>query len=67
MITISFLIPSNSISYWVDRFKNQKIHFQGPTKRFGDNEDVLTLYDPDGLELELVAHKSASESTLNVW
>lgn len=67
VITLSFLIPINSTSYWIDRFKNQKIHFQGPTKRFGDNEEVLTLYDPDGLELELVAHKSADGRTLNVW
>jgi glyoxalase family protein len=35
VITVSFLIPVNSISYWIDRFKNQKIHFLGPTKRFG--------------------------------
>jgi len=67
VITLSFLIPANSTSYWIDRFKNQKIHFQGPTKRFGDSEEVLTLYDPDGLELELVAHKSADDRTLNVW
>jgi glyoxalase family protein len=65
VIAISFLIPVNSINYWIDRFKNQKIHFQGPTKRFGDNEEVLSLY---GLELELVAHKSRIENaTLNVW
>lgn len=67
VITISFLIPVNSISYWIDRFKNQKIHFLGPTKRFGGNEEVLTLYDPDGLELELVAHKSAYDTILDVW
>jgi glyoxalase family protein len=67
VITISFLIPVNSTSYWTDRLKNQKIHFQGPIRRFGDNEEVLTLYDPDGLELELVAHKSADNRTLNVW
>jgi glyoxalase family protein len=67
VITVSFLISVNSTSYWIDRFKNQKIHFQGPTKRFGNNEEVLTLYDPDGLELELVAHKSGYDTTLNVW
>lgn len=67
VITISFLIPANSTSYWIDRFKNRKIHFQGPIKRFGDNEEVLTLYDPDGLELELVAHKFADDRTLNIY
>src|ERR671925_1127753 len=67
VITLSFLIPVHSMSYWIDRFKNQKIHFQGPPKRFGDNEVVLTLYDPDGLELELVSHRSADDRTLNIW
>lgn len=67
VVTVSFLIPVNSTSYWIDRFKNQKIHFQGPTKRFGGNEEVLTLYDLDGLELELVAHKSAYDTILDVW
>src|SRR5919202_2029523 len=67
VITTSFLIPEHSIDYWVDRFKSQKIAVQGPTKRFGDTEEVLALYDPDGLELELVAHKSAEDRKLNVW
>ena len=67
VITTSFLIPEYSIDYWIDRFKNQKIAVQGPTKRFGDSEQVLTLYDPDGLELELVANTSAEERTRHVW
>ena len=40
--------------------------FRGPYKRF-DDEQVITLNDPDGLELELVAHKSAEERSVNVW
>lgn len=67
VITISFLIPVNSTSYWANRLKHQKIHFQGPIKRFDDNEEVLTLSDPDGLELELVAHNFAEYRTTNVW
>jgi glyoxalase family protein len=64
---ISFLIPKNSIHYWLDRFKNQKVEYEGPTKRFGDSEGVITLHDPDGLGLELVAHESAIDRTVNVW
>jgi glyoxalase family protein len=68
VITTSFLIPEHSTNYWLNRLKNQKVLFQGPTKRFGDTEEVLTLYDPDGLELELVAKRSAAEErTANVW
>jgi glyoxalase family protein len=63
---VSFLIPENSISYWMDRFKDKKTEYRGPYKRF-ENEQVMTFYDPDGLELELVAHKSAEDRTVNMW
>ncbi|MDQ6865417.1 MAG: ring-cleaving dioxygenase [Thermoproteota archaeon] len=66
VIATSFLIPENSIKYWIDRFKSKQIEFRGPYKRF-DDEQVITLYDPDGLELELVAHKSAEDRSVNVW
>ncbi len=68
VIATSFLIPERSTDYWLDRLKSQKVPVQGPTKRFGNTEEVLTLYDPDGLELELVANRSAAEErTLHVW
>ena len=50
VIATSFLIPENSINYWIDRFKSKQIEFRGPYKRFED-EQVITLYDPDGQEL----------------
>ena len=67
VITTSFLIPEGSIDYWLDILKSQKVAVQGPTKRFNDTEEVLTLYDPDGLELELVANRSAEQRTLHAW
>jgi glyoxalase family protein len=67
VITTSFLIPEHSIDYWIARLKSQKVAVRGPTKRFRDTEEVLTLYDPDGLELELVANRSAEERTLHIW
>ncbi|HEU5120750.1 MAG TPA: ring-cleaving dioxygenase [Candidatus Nitrosocosmicus sp.] len=71
VITTSFLIPENSIEYWISRLKSQKISYTGPTKRFNDDdkgdEQVITLYDPDGMELELVAHKVAEERKGHVW
>jgi glyoxalase family protein len=66
VVATSFLIPENSINYWIDRFKSKQIEFRGPYKRF-DDEQVITLYDPDGLELELVAHQSAEDWSVNVW
>src|SRR5919197_1963173 len=68
VIATSFLIPEHSTDYWLVRLKSQKVPVQGPTKRFNDTEEVLTLYDPDGLELELVANRSAAEErTHHVW
>ena len=66
-ITTSFLVPEKSLDYWKDRLKNNNICFEEPTKRFDDEEEVITLYDPDGLELELVAHSSAKENDERFW
>lgn len=66
-ITTSFLIPPNSIDFWKDRLKNSDICFEGPTKRFDDDEQIIRLFDPDGLELELVAHSSAKENDGRFW
>ena len=63
---VSFLIPENSIKYWIDRFEDKRIEFHGPYKRF-ENEQIITFHDPDGLELELVAHKAAENRIANVW
>ncbi len=62
----SFSITEDSIVYWTSRFKDKEIEFKGPYKRF-DDEQVLTFHDPDGLELEIVAHKSAINKGMNEW
>jgi glyoxalase family protein len=67
VITTSFLVPEKSLNYWKDRLKSNDICFEGPAKRFDDDEQVITLYDPDGLELELVAHSSAKENDERFW
>ena len=66
VIATSFLIPENSINHWIDRFTSRQIEYNGPYKRF-DDEQVITFHDPDGLELELVAHTSAEDRNVNVW
>jgi glyoxalase family protein len=50
---ISFLIPSGSMTYWVDRLKSNDISFVGPSKRF--SEEFVSFHDPDGLMLELIS------------
>ncbi len=66
VITTSFLIPENSMDYWTNILKTKNVPFKGPITRFND-ETVLTLYDPDGLEIELTAHESAKYRNENTW
>ena len=54
--TISFLIPSGSMTYWIDRLKSNDISFVGPSERFGD--EFISFHDPDGLMLELISSSS---------
>jgi glyoxalase family protein len=51
--TTSFRIPASSLNFWVDRCASAAIDFAGPEVVHG--EQVLTLADPDGLRVELVA------------
>ena len=67
VVTTSFLIPENAIAFWIDRLKNHDINFIGPRHRFDSGEQVVTFYDPDGMERELVAHKVAEERTRYSW
>jgi len=67
VVATSFLIPENAIDFWQNRLKEAGVGFAGPAIRFDSQEQVITLYDPDGLELELVAHKSAEDRTGNIW
>jgi glyoxalase family protein len=66
VIATAFLVPENSMDYWMNRLKKSQIEFHGPSRRF-DDEQVLSLHDLDGLELEIVAHRSADNRNANIW
>ena len=55
LTTTSFSIPKGSADYWVGRLEKLGVRFTGPINRF--EEQVISFSDPDGLNLELVAHK----------
>lgn len=57
--TISFSIPEHSMDYWVDRLSQHNAVIAGPNRHFG--EKVLSIFTPDGLTLELVAHGEADQ------
>ena len=54
IVATSLSIPSGSLDWWVERLAAKAVDFGGPHARF--DERVLTLEDPDGLPVELVAH-----------
>ncbi|NGP87456.1 ring-cleaving dioxygenase [Fodinibius halophilus] len=49
---ISLAVPKDSLSYWQEHLKEQKIPFSGPISRY--NKQHLSFKDPDGLQLHLV-------------
>lgn len=52
MVTaVGFAVPSQSIDFWIKRFKSKGIHIK-TTERFGD--PVIHLADPHGLPIELI-------------
>jgi glyoxalase family protein len=59
---VSYSIPEDSMSFWLDRFKKYEIVYNNPSERFGEN--VLVFLDPDGLKLELV---SDAGDERNAW
>src|SRR4051812_13605151 len=61
--TTSFSVPQNSLGYWIERLKKANIAHEEPFQRF--DEEVLTVYDPDDLQLELVA--SAKRDPRQPW
>jgi glyoxalase family protein len=55
----SFSVPQASLDYWIERLSQRGVSSTGPTSRF--DETILSLQDPDGLALELVAHSQAQQ------
>lgn len=53
----SFSVPMGSLDFWEQRLLAAGLPVERTEKRFGD--ELLTLADPDGMTLELVAHGEA--------
>jgi len=49
----SFAVPKDALAYWVGRLEEHGISHSGLSERFG--EQALSLSDPDGLGIELIA------------
>lgn len=56
----AFSVPEGALGFWRDRLASHGVLAAEPADRL-DRESVLTLFDPDGLKLELIAHAGAEE------
>lgn len=61
-VEMVFAIPKAAFSFWLDRFHQLGIAYQGPEQRF--DEKVLRIQDPDGLMLEFVGVDNLPEDYL---
>jgi glyoxalase family protein len=57
LTAVAFTIPEASLGYWSGRLLSGGLEHQGPRTSLG--EQVLSLRDPDGMAIELVAHPRA--------
>jgi len=51
----AFSVPEGSLGWWAERLERLGVFAEKPKPRQGFDEEVITLLDPDGLKLELVA------------
>ena len=58
---VSFAVPIAALRYWAERLEDYKVTYEGPIARFGDR--VLTFYDPDDLQIELVGLRNLEDGT----
>ncbi|MDN5287142.1 MAG: ring-cleaving dioxygenase [Mucilaginibacter sp.] len=54
---IGYSVPKGSLDFWLKRFEDNKVLYNKPAEKFG--EQYLTVLDPDGLKLELIVSKTA--------
>jgi glyoxalase family protein len=52
----AFSVPQGSLDYWEQRLRDKGVLVERTGTRFNSTEEVLTLGDPDGMKIELVAH-----------
>ena len=55
--TVSFSVPEGSLGWWHEHLKERGVAVGAPSTR--SSEEALGVRDPEGLDLELVAHPHA--------
>ncbi|MGE0639508.1 MAG: ring-cleaving dioxygenase [Thermoanaerobaculia bacterium] len=62
---VALAVPGDSLAFWESRLERYGTAVGARETRFGD--DVLTLVDPHGLRVALVASRSAEERPFTPW
>jgi glyoxalase family protein len=57
--SVAFSVPTDSLDYWMNRFADKAIDFDGPNTRF--NEKYISILDPDGMKIEIVTDETANK------
>jgi glyoxalase family protein len=57
----SFAVPKNALGWWMERARAAGVECSGPGTRFED--EWITLQDPAGLPVELIASEPASDDS----
>ena len=60
---VAFAISKNSIAYWLDRLKQERVPAEKASPRF--DEELIRFIDPDGLPIELI--ESATPPNVEQW
>lgn len=58
---VSFLVPEGTLDYWEARLRGFEATVGDRQLRLDWDEEALPFLDPDGLQMELVAHPRAAE------
>ncbi|MFC1836064.1 ring-cleaving dioxygenase [Thermodesulfobacteriota bacterium] len=61
--TVKFSVPEGSLPYWVERLRKNAVSFSSPSIFIG--EEFISLADPDGLTLQMVARKDTLPESFN--
>ncbi len=61
--TVALCVPLGAIRFWRERLASKNVRVGHQEKRF--EQDVLTFYDPDGLQLEFIEDERCDHSLSN--
>lgn len=56
--TTAFSVPLAGIDYWMMRLDHFEVAYKHPQERFGGEEVVIYLEDPDGMGIELIFNEN---------